>query len=167
MRNLHVGVPLVCISVVLMMSGVAYAAAPSDDTLSIQLMILGLCLTPVVYFLPSVLAATRDHPAANGVFAVNLLFGWTVAGWIAAMVWVLMAKDRSSRRAPVAAKTEALPVAPLSPSGTALMAVDLAAQEIEELTREKLQSQISEAEYDQRRKAILDRWKAAPVTAII
>jgi hypothetical protein len=28
----------------------------------------------------------------TGIFWVNLLFGWTVLGWIAALIWAVMEK---------------------------------------------------------------------------
>lgn len=152
--------PFLIVAGALMSLGVAHAASPSDDTLSIQLMILGLCLTPVIYFLPSVLAATRDHPAANGVFAVNLFLGWTVVGWVVALTWVLMAANRRPSRMAVEVTN---PVPSITPM---LALVDVAAQEIEELTRQKLQLLITEDEYNQRKQVILDRWRAVPVPPV-
>ena len=43
---------------------------------------VGICL----YFLPTILAVTRIRQRRAAVFLVNLLFGWTVIGWIAAML---------------------------------------------------------------------------------
>jgi hypothetical protein len=45
----------------------------------------------VLYFLPTLQAFTkgRRHPNANAIFALNLLLGWTVIGWVGALVWAL------------------------------------------------------------------------------
>jgi Superinfection immunity protein len=46
----------------------------------------------LLYFVPSIIAhKKRDFPA---IFIVNLLFGWTVVGWIIALVWACAAEAR-------------------------------------------------------------------------
>jgi hypothetical protein len=43
----------------------------------------------LIYFLPSVAAIYSGQPNLNGIFLMNLLFGWTIAGWIVALSWTL------------------------------------------------------------------------------
>jgi hypothetical protein len=43
----------------------------------------------VPYFLPSILGFARQHRNAWWIFTVNLVTGWTVIGWVAALVWAL------------------------------------------------------------------------------
>jgi hypothetical protein len=43
----------------------------------------------VFYFIPSLVARDRMHPSLQAVFALNLLLGWTLLGWVAALVWAL------------------------------------------------------------------------------
>ena len=39
----------------------------------------------LMYFLPSIVGhQKRDF---TGIFILNLLFGWTVIGWVVALVW--------------------------------------------------------------------------------
>jgi len=45
----------------------------------------------LLYFLPSILG--KDKKDAGGIFLLNLLLGWTLVGWVAAMVWAC-ASDR-------------------------------------------------------------------------
>lgn len=40
-----------------------------------------------VYFLPAIVAFRRGHLNRNAILMLNLLLGWTVLGWAAAMVW--------------------------------------------------------------------------------
>lgn len=40
-----------------------------------------------IYFVPFMVAATRDHDATIAILVVNALTGWTGIGWIACMVW--------------------------------------------------------------------------------
>ena len=41
----------------------------------------------VLYLLPSIIAHNKTN--FGGVFILNLLLGWTVIGWIIALVWAL------------------------------------------------------------------------------
>jgi len=41
------------------------------------------------YFVPAIVAYRRGHAQLPLIIAVNLLFGWTVLGWIACLVWSL------------------------------------------------------------------------------
>jgi hypothetical protein len=43
-----------------------------------------------VYFAPSIIAAGRRHPNVLAIFLIDFLTGWTVVGWIAALVWSLV-----------------------------------------------------------------------------
>jgi len=46
----------------------------------------------LVYFLPSIIGhQTRSF---GGVFVLNLLLGWTVIGWIAALMWACVDEVR-------------------------------------------------------------------------
>ncbi|MGI9250118.1 MAG: superinfection immunity protein [Pseudohongiellaceae bacterium] len=49
-----------------------------------------------LYFLPFLVANGRGHPQVVAIFALNLLLGWTLLGWIAAFVWSLTAFERRS-----------------------------------------------------------------------
>lgn len=40
-----------------------------------------------VYFLPCVVAASRDCKASVGIGIVNLFLGWTFVGWGVALAW--------------------------------------------------------------------------------
>lgn len=46
-----------------------------------------LLVIGAVYFVPSIVAASRGHNSGGAIFAINLLLGWTLLGWIAALVW--------------------------------------------------------------------------------
>ena len=43
------------------------------------------------YFLPTIIAILRRKANTGGIFVLNLLLGWTLIGWIAALVWSLSA----------------------------------------------------------------------------
>lgn len=49
----------------------------------------------VCYFLPTIIAVCRGHASGMAIFAVNLLLGWSVIGWLWAFVWSLANKGGS------------------------------------------------------------------------
>jgi hypothetical protein len=54
--------------------------------------ILAFCLVP--YFLPTIIAIMRGKSNAGGIFVLNLLLGFTVIGWIGALIWALSSDNR-------------------------------------------------------------------------
>ena len=46
-----------------------------------------VCFLAIVYFIPSVVAYHRGHTSATGIMLLNIFLGWTVLGWIGALVW--------------------------------------------------------------------------------
>jgi len=43
----------------------------------------------VLYFFPSFVAKKRRHANSGAIWALNLFLGWTMLGWVAALVWSL------------------------------------------------------------------------------
>jgi hypothetical protein len=41
----------------------------------------------VFYFLPTIVALVRSKRDALSIFLLNLFLGWTLLGWIIALVW--------------------------------------------------------------------------------
>lgn len=68
------------------------------DYSGIVLMLAALALGLLFYFLPSIVAVERNHPAWAGVFIVNLIFGWTAIGWIAAFIWAFTGTQSQAAR---------------------------------------------------------------------
>ncbi len=69
-------IAFVVLSIVLIVSGVRNPAAWAGS-------LLGL----LFYFLPTVAGFKKRN--AGAIFVLNLLLGWTVIGWIIALVWGL------------------------------------------------------------------------------
>lgn len=72
-----------------------------DGYTAMGFMILGLAF--IFYMLPAIIANTRHTGHQFSIFVVNLVFGWTILGWIAALIWAV-----------VEAPPAALPSPPLS-----------------------------------------------------
>lgn len=50
---------------------------------ALVLLFVGLML----YFMPTMNAKSRKHPNRSSIFLLNLLLGWTLVGWVVALVW--------------------------------------------------------------------------------
>ncbi len=46
-----------------------------------------------VYAVPSIVGGVRHHPSIGGIIVLNLLLGWTIIGWIGALVWAASRVD--------------------------------------------------------------------------
>jgi hypothetical protein len=53
-----------------------------------------LALVIATYFLPTIIAASRDHQSTAAIFVVNLLAGWTGLAWLVAFIWSLTGTNR-------------------------------------------------------------------------
>jgi hypothetical protein len=56
----------------------------SNIDANVRLFILALMF---FYFTPTQEAYDRNHDHAEAILVMNLLLGWTVLGWIAALIW--------------------------------------------------------------------------------
>lgn len=54
-----------------------------------------------IYLVPSFVAYGRGQNNAGAILALNLLLGWTLIGWVAALVWSLTSQGVSAPIAPV------------------------------------------------------------------
>jgi hypothetical protein len=41
----------------------------------------------VLHFIPTIVATKRRHNATLPIFILNLFLGWTLVGWVIALVW--------------------------------------------------------------------------------
>ena len=56
--------------------------------------LVGACaLFSVAYILPSLIGVVRHGEAASRLVIINLLLGWSVVGWVAALVLACRARD--------------------------------------------------------------------------
>lgn len=47
----------------------------------------------VLYFSPGIVAVIRDHPNKSAIAILDFLLGWSVIGWVGAMIWAFSAID--------------------------------------------------------------------------
>ncbi|WP_429911133.1 superinfection immunity protein [Glycocaulis sp.] len=53
-----------------------------------------LVLLLVGHFLPTIIAVARGHHNGFAIFLTNLLLGWTLIGWVVALIWSTTAVQR-------------------------------------------------------------------------
>ena len=41
------------------------------------------------HFIPYYIASARNHPNKYPILAINLFLGWSIVGWVVALVWAL------------------------------------------------------------------------------
>ena len=58
--------------------------------------VLTLLFLVLLYFLPSIIG--RDKRDAAGIILLNVFLGWTVIGWVIALVWAITAEPYSPVR---------------------------------------------------------------------
>jgi len=54
--------------------------------------LLLILIAALIYLLPGVIASYVRHRYAVAIWALNILLGWSGLGWVAALVWALMAQ---------------------------------------------------------------------------
>ena len=59
-------------------------------------------IAALLYLTPTIVAQRRDHPQKRAIVAVNLFFGWTLAGWALALGWSIVARKSPPLQAGVA-----------------------------------------------------------------
>lgn len=55
------------------------------DAVFSLLLLLGFVIGS--YFAPVIVALARDHRQKLAIFILNLFLGWTILGWVGALVW--------------------------------------------------------------------------------
>lgn len=51
------------------------------------LIVVGFICLMFLYFMPALLATSRDHRDHLAILMVNIIFGWTLIGWVFALIW--------------------------------------------------------------------------------
>jgi hypothetical protein len=51
--------------------------------------LVGLAVALILYLLPAILALVRSHPHRWAILVVNVCFGFSVLGWLIALIWAL------------------------------------------------------------------------------
>lgn len=55
-----------------------------------------VAVSSAVYFLPTFIAVKRNHSNRTPIMLTNIFFGWTVVGWVVALIWAFSDNSRKA-----------------------------------------------------------------------
>jgi hypothetical protein len=62
----------------------------------VALLMVAFIVAAGIYVLPALLAWSMGSPQRVAITLVDLLLGWTILGWIAALIWAIMSGNGGS-----------------------------------------------------------------------
>src|SRR5260370_31162898 len=71
----------------------------------------------LIYFVPYIMARENKKQNAGAIGALNFFLGWTLVGWVVALVWAI-SKDAPVAQVQVAPTIPPKPLAPAAPQKT-------------------------------------------------
>jgi Superinfection immunity protein len=86
-RTFWFGIAAICLTLIIVTW--LFGPGAADKAISVIGGAVLLGLLGVLYFIPALLSRQHSHRNVHTIFAVNLLLGWTLVGWVAALVWAL------------------------------------------------------------------------------
>lgn len=92
------------------------------------------------YFLPGLIAAYRNHHSAVAIMCLNLFLGWTLLGWVGALVWAFTAVNKS----------------PIAPSAPTTATSQSPADELTKFSELLEKGHITIEQFNEQKKRILD-----------
>ena len=99
------------------------------------LLILGL----LFYFIPALVAQNNNHSQTGAIFALNLFLGWTLLGWVIALVWACIKSEEKEVKTVITEVNNSI------------------ADEIKKLAELKEQGILSEEEFNTKKTQILKK----------
>lgn len=70
-------------------------SSPRMSVLQLLSLLVGFAILGPVFLLPTLLAVSRQHPRAFLIALFNAMFGWTVLGWVALLIWASMPQRKT------------------------------------------------------------------------
>lgn len=49
----------------------------------------------MIYILPTIIAEIKEKENIMSIFILNFLLGWTIIGWIIALIWAFMVENKT------------------------------------------------------------------------
>lgn len=65
----------------------SFSYSYATDIIIVSLSLIAACF---IYMIPTCVAASRRHRNTMAIAALNLLFGWTLLGFVGCLVWSLI-----------------------------------------------------------------------------
>ena len=69
----------------------------ADSRSGFVALLMAACIVALaIYALPALLAWSMGSPQRVAIILVDLLLGWTIIGWIAALIWAILSGNGGS-----------------------------------------------------------------------
>lgn len=84
--------PLGCytiLSVLVFLSSLGIFNLITEDGVTAFFISLAVVFVLWIYFIPAWIAEIRNNPSTTAIFVVNLFLGWSLIGWVIALIWAL------------------------------------------------------------------------------
>lgn len=132
---------------------VVFMAVGSGQQVAKSALPIFVGLSIAIYFLPTIEAMLRKHHSLTSIVLVNLFFGWTLIGWVAAIAWACAG---SNKPATTTASNSNVAPARAEPSVTPRTTADTSvADELQKLAALRDQGVLSEEEFSQQKAKVL------------
>ena len=66
--------------------------------MDIVIFLILMALLIYIYFVPSIIAVKRNHKNHMPIILLNIFLGWSLLGWVAALVWSTTAQDNQGKK---------------------------------------------------------------------
>lgn len=122
-----------------------------------------LILLIAFYFLPTIIAANRHHPNSVAIFCINLFLGWSLIGWVVALVWAVSAMNETQQTIQIInpggqRDIQTQPVGPAASKEPVTTDTNTnVADELLKLHQLKEKGVITEAEFQEQKALVLNR----------
>ena len=71
-----------------------------DSPIHLLIVLFVMAILSVPYFVPTIIAFSRNKTTRFTILAINFLLGWTVVGYIVALVLAVKADDMTPAKVP-------------------------------------------------------------------
>lgn len=61
------------------------------------MLVLGIIIGVIIYFIPTVVAISRGRINKGAIFCMNLFLGWSFIGWVIALIWAVKEPDNGTK----------------------------------------------------------------------
>ncbi len=83
---------------------VSMGREPALNSIGIAIAFSALFFVPALYLLPTFEAWIRKKSNLQSIAVLNLFLGWTIIGWVAALIWAFKKPEEAVVVAPVSAE---------------------------------------------------------------
>lgn len=77
-----------------------------EDIIGVVVCLVVIGIGLLIYFIPSFVAVENKHPNQDAIKVLNLLLGWSILGWVIALVWACSKPNAPAASQPVPSSIE-------------------------------------------------------------